>query len=69
MVMGNLQNKEEEEGDKKKQREDGKKNLENVEKLEVLGKNKYGKGVGRGITRPNVNETLKYFFVVLFFFD
>jgi len=69
MVMGNLQNKEEEEGDKRKQREDGKKNLENVEKLEMLGKNKYGKGVGRGITRPNGNETLKYFFVVLFFFD
>jgi hypothetical protein len=53
----------------KKTKRRWKKNLENVEKLEMLGKNKYGKGVGRGITRPNGNETLKYFFVVLFFFD
>jgi hypothetical protein len=37
--------------------------LENVEKFEVMRnfkrKKKDGKGVGRGITRPNGNETLK----------
>jgi hypothetical protein len=45
--------------------------LENVEKLEVLGnfrRKNWEKGVGRGITRPNGNEALKHFVVVLFVF-
>lgn len=47
--MGNLQKKKKKGRDKKKQREDGKKNLENVEKLEVLGNFKRKTNMGRGL--------------------
>jgi hypothetical protein len=46
MVIGNLQNKKEE-GDPKKK--NGKKNLENVEKFEVLGNFRRKKKMGRGL--------------------